>query len=298
MKTEEFLTFLCLRVINNGKGIYMKESDVPGRFSTTMIVPDKTTPAASDFLANRSGLSKSSIKDAMNKGAVWLKRKGLGRMRLRKAAFLLKKGDILELHYDSRVLSIVPPSASLLLDYGHYSIWFKPAGLLTQGTEYGDHGTLLRQAEVHFKSRRKIFPVHRLDREASGLIMIAHSRKAAAELSRLFAGHSVVKRYQVEVLGVPEKEEGIIKEPLDGKPAVSRYRLIASNPEKRTSTLLVEIETGRMHQIRRHLAGAGLPVMGDPRYGTGNRDGRPMRLIACELRWRCPITGKEREISL
>jgi tRNA pseudouridine32 synthase / 23S rRNA pseudouridine746 synthase len=151
---------------------------------------------------------------------------------------------------------------------------------------------------VHFKSKRKVYPVHRLDREAAGLIMVAHSEEAAAWLSRLFAEHRVIKRYQVEVLGLPEKDEGIIKDPIDGKAAVSRYRVIARNPKEDTSTLLVEIETGRMHQIRRHLAGAGIPVMGDPRYGTGNKDGKPMRLVACELRWQCPITGEERWHSL
>lgn len=263
-----------------------------------MTVPDNTSPEASDFLASQSGLSRVRVKDAMNKGAVWLKRKGTGRRRLRKATFLLKKGDTLELYYDPKVLSVNPPSASCLKDYGQYSIWLKPAGLLTQGTDFGDHGTLLRQAEMHFKLKRKVYPVHRLDREAEGLIMIAHEKKAAAELSRLFAEHRVVKRYQVEVLGEPEKDEGIIDDPLDEKPAVSRYRVIARNLKEGTSTLLVEIETGRMHQIRRHLAGAGIPVMGDPRYGTGNKDGRPMRLIACELCWRCPITGEQRVHSL
>jgi len=275
----------------------MKGLGVPERFSMTMIVPDRASEASA-FLAARTGLSRVRIKDAMNKGAVWLKRKGLGRRRLRKATFLLKKGDILELHYDPKILSVNPPHASYLKDYGHYSIWFKPPGLLTQGSEFGDHGTLLRQAEVYFKSKRKIYPVHRLDREAAGLIMVAHEKKAAADLSRLFAEHRIIKRYQVEVLGTPKKNEGVIKYPIDGKPAVSRYRLIATNPEEGTSTLLVEIETGRMHQIRRHLADAGLPVMGDPRYGTGNRDGRPMRLVACELCWLCPITGEERVHTL
>ncbi|MBN1626733.1 MAG: RluA family pseudouridine synthase [Deltaproteobacteria bacterium] len=276
----------------------MIKSGVPNKFSIRTIVPDNSSPAASDLLASRSGLSRSRIKDAMNKGAVWLKRKGLGRMRLRKASFVLKKGDEIELHYDPGVLSVNPPDAACLKDYGQYSIWFKPSGLLTQGTDFGDYGTILRQAELYFKSRRKVFPVHRLDREAAGLILIAHSRKATAALSRLFAEHRVVKRYQAEVLGLPEKDEGIITDPIDGKAAVSRYRVIARNPEENTSTLLIEIETGRMHQIRRHLAGAGHPVMGDPRYGAGNKDGRPMRLTACELRWRCPVTGEEREISL
>jgi tRNA pseudouridine32 synthase / 23S rRNA pseudouridine746 synthase len=276
----------------------MEGSFVSEKFSMTIVVPDKTSPEASSFLASQSGLPRVRIKDAMNKGAVWLKRKGLGCKRLRKATFILKEGDILELHYDPRILSENPPAAYCIMDYGHYSVWFKPAGLLTQGTEFGDHGTILRQAEVYFKSNRKVYPVHRLDREAEGLVMIAHSGQAAAELSKLFAEHRVIKRYRVEVLGAPEKNEGIIEDPINGKTAVSRYCVIANNPEGDTSTLLVEIETGRMHQIRRHLAGIGHPVMGDPRYGTGNKDGRPMRLTACELCWRCPITGEERRHSL
>ena len=286
------------RGITDTKGIFMKRSGIPEKFSMTIIVPDRASPPASDLIASQSGLSRERIKDAMNKGAVWLKRKGSGRRRLRKATFLLGKGDIIELHYDPRVLSDKPPSASCLKDYGDYSIWFKPSGLLTQGTNFGDHSTLLRQAELYYKLKRKVYPVHRLDREAEGLVMIAHSGYAAAQLSRLFAEHKVVKRYRVEVFGLPEKSEGVIEDPIDGRPAVSRYRVIALNPEEGSSTLLVEIETGRMHQIRRHLAGAGLPVMGDPRYGTGNRDGRPMRLIACCLCWRCPMTGEERMCSL
>ncbi len=276
----------------------MSAKDITHSISVTRVVSDNALPGACDFLSFHSGLSRARVKDAMNKGAVWLKRKGVGRRRLRKATFLLKKGDTIELHYDPKVLSMSPPSASCLEDYRHYSLWFKPAGLLTQGTEFGDHGTLLRQAELYFNPKREAYPVHRLDREASGLIMIAHSRQAAAELSRLFAEHRVIKRYRVEVLGVPVKSEGVIDEPLDGKSAVSGYRVIARSPDGATSTLLVEIETGRLHQIRRHLAGAGHPVMGDPRYGAGNRDGRPIRLAACELCWRCPFTGEEKVHSL
>jgi len=85
---------------------------------------------------------------------------------------------------------------------------------------------------------------------------------------------------------------------MKGSGMPEKFSLAMIVPDKATSTLLVEIETGRMHQIRRHLAGAGIPVMGDPRYGTGNKDGRPMRLTACELSWRCPITGEERVHSL
>ncbi len=264
------------------------------KFSVVRTVPDNTSAAVCDFLAHHTGLPKVRVKDAMNKGAVWLQRKGLGRIRLRKATFVLKKGDTLELHYDPQVLSMDPPAARCLKDYRYYSVWFKPANLLTQGTDFGDHGSLLRQAGMFFNPRREAYPVHRLDREAAGLIMVGHSRQAAGRLSKLFSEHKIVKRYRAEVLGLPEKNEGIINQPLDGKAAVTRYRVVSRHSETNTSMLQVEIETGRLHQIRRHLAGMGHPVMGDPRYGVGNKDGRPLRLTACELAWRCPFTGDER----
>jgi len=93
-------------------------------------------------------------------------------------------------------------------------------------------------------------------------------------------------------LGQSNAVEGEIDQPLDGKGAKTRYRVISCHPETNTAVLEVEIETGRLHQICRHLAAIGHPVMGDPKYGTGNRDGRPLRLCACELSWRCPFTRK------
>ena len=268
------------------------------KFSLTKTVTSHPEPEACDFLSLESGLSKGRVKDAMNKGAVWLSRKGLGRIRLRKATFRLQKGDKLELHYDPKVLAVHPPQAECLDDYGQYSLWFKPANLLTQGTDFGDHVSLMRQIEMFFKPKREVYPVHRLDREAQGLILVAHSQKAASRLSRMFQNHEIIKRYRVEVMGMPEDDAGLIDQPLDGKPSLTRYRVVSRLPDTRTAVLIAEIETGRLHQIRRHLAYAGHPVMGDPRYGEGNKDGKPMRLVACELEWTCPVTGKIRKFHL
>lgn len=243
------------------------------------------------FLAHHTGLSKARIKDAMNKGAFWLDRKGSGRDRLRRATASLKVGDRVELFYDPAILSVDPPRARCVKDFGDYSIWHKPAGLLTQGTDYGDHCTLLRQSESFFVPRRDAYPVHRIDREAQGLVVVAHTADAAARLSKVFAAREVKKDYRVEVLGLMERTEGRIDLALDGKPAVTRYSVLCADMEAGTSSLLVEIDTGRLHQIRRHLCAIGHPVMGDPRYGKGNRDGRPLRLTACALEFVCPFTG-------
>jgi len=245
------------------------------------------------FLASHTGLSKARIKDAMNKGAVWVRRKGRARERLRRATATLKEGDVLELHYDPVLLSTTPPKARCMMDRLSYSIWHKPAGLLTEGTDYGDHCSLLRQVEIAFTPRRKVFPVHRLDREAGGLVLVAHTSEAARELSKLFRDREVRKRYRVEVLGKMDCPSGVIDLPLDHRPAVTKYSVLLDNPDEKTSVLMVEMETGRLHQIRRHLAGIGHPVMGDPRYGRGNKDNHPMRLLAIELTFQCPFTGQE-----
>ncbi len=245
---------------------------------------------AADFLALHTGLSKARIKDAMAKGAVWLQRKGRGRDRLRRATAAIKPGDGIEIFYDQAILSMDIPKAICVKDFRYYSIWRKPAGLLTQGTDYGDHCSLLRCVQTYFDPRRDAYPVHRLDREAEGLVVVAHTSDAAAGLSRIFQGHEVKKVYRAEVLGIMEAGHGQIDLPLDGKQAFTSYTLLCADMENRTSALQVEIKTGRLHQIRRHLAAIGHPVMGDPRYGKGNKDGRPLRLTACAIEFICPLT--------
>ena len=253
-----------------------------------------------DLLAERSGLSKMKIKDAMIKGAVWLKRSNKKMKRLRRATAELQAGDQLELHYDEKLLLIDPPQATCISDQSRYSVWFKPAGLLAQGTLYGDHCSLTRQAELYFKPIREIFLVHRLDREASGLMLLAHSKDAAAKLSHLFQNNQVIKHYRVEILGnlAAEKNQGKITLPLDGKSAVTEYQATAFNPESNTSTVDVIIHTGRLHQIRRHFEAIGYPVMGDPKYGTGNKNIEGMQLQATGLRFRCPFSQQEMEFSI
>ncbi len=248
---------------------------------------------AADFVAGASGLSKARVKDAMNKGALWRARKGGKLSRLRKATAPLHPGDRIEFWYDETLLAAIPPQAILVHDEGQYSVWNKPAGLLTQGTRYGDHCSLLRQAEKHFAPARDVYPVHRLDREAAGLVLVAHSRQAAAEFSELFRQGKVDKIYHAEVRGnIAEKQpQGVIDAPLDGKEARTRYRTLAYDAGRDTSLIEIVIETGRLHQIRRHFAGIGFPVMGDPRYGKGNKNTEGLKLSAVELRFACPMSG-------
>lgn len=262
------------------------------------IAGEEAGSTACELIAARSGLARSRVKDAMCKGAVWRTEKRGGRKRLRKATAQPGAGDVFELFYDPRLLAVKPLQAQCLHDAGRYSIWCKPAGLLAQGTDYGDHCSLVRQVEVHFRMKRQVLPVHRLDREATGLMILAHTREAAAKLSQLLRDNAMDKRYRVTVLGCPTPEQGVIELPLDGKPALTRYVLTAYDQVTDTSVAEVTLKSGRLHQIRRHFAMLGHPVLGDPRYGTGNKNSTGMELVAHQLAFRCPFTRKEVRVSL
>ncbi len=269
------------------------------RFHRKITVSAGDAPSASECLAAHTGLSKIKLKDAMSKGAVTLRKKqGGGRRRLRRASAALVPGDVLELFYDEALLQLKPPAAHCVDDQRRYSVWYKPAGLLAQGTDYGDHCSLLRQVEIHFRPERAVFPVHRLDREAAGLMLVAHDKPAAARLSALFSGNQVTKKYHVRVCGEFAEKSGRVDLPLDGKPTLTHYTVSGYDAAGAVSTLEVSIETGRLHQIRRHFDLIGHPVLGDPKYGSGNKYPAGLQLLAAGLRFRCPFSGLMRDYSV
>lgn len=244
-------------------------------------------------------LSKGRLKDAMNKGAVQLLTKPI--KRLRRAQHMLKAGDCLQLHYDADILQRQSVPAELLYDEKDYSIWFKPAGMLSQGNEWGDHLSLLRFAEQHFTPLRQVFLLHRLDREASGLVMLAHNKKAAAALSKLIASQQISKHYQISVKGQLSPEllqQGVINLPLDNKPCESHFQLCAYHADTDCSVLNVELITGRKHQIRRHFAALNHPVMGDPQYGRSNKSAAGLALQAVRLGFNCPLRRRQQLFEL
>jgi len=269
----------------------------PQRLSLRHRVVAGDPPGAADLLAKATGLSKGAVKDAMRKGAVQVGRSGRSPNRLRRETATVRPGDVLEIHYDADLLALVPPEPRLVRDAVRWSAWFKPAGLLSQGTPFGDHASLLRLAEKALD--RPAFPVHRLDREVEGLVLVAHDPASAAALSELFRSGKVVKRYRAVVLGdvaASLGQTGVVDEPLDGRSARTLWRVVPGEGASGTTTLDVTIETGRQHQIRRHLEAIGHPVMGDPRYGAGNKNREGMRLAAVFLAFREPFTGEQVEL--
>ena len=193
----------------------------------------------------------------------------------------------------------------------HLLVILKPPGLLSQADETGDPDVLSIWKEYlrrRFDKPGKVFLglVHRLDRPASGIMVLARTSKAASRLTQQFRERSVVKEYVAVVEGRPEKsglltdflikedrrvriaspdEAGARQAELDLKPGVSTSGLTA---------VTVRLHTGRPHQIRVQLATRGTPIVGDFRYGARRElDGKNLALHAFRLSFTHPI-GRER----
>jgi len=187
----------------------------------------------------------------------------------------------------------------LVADEGSYSIWNKPWGMYSQGSKWGDHCTIYRWAEQHLKPQRPAYPVHRLDRAANGLIILAHNKKTARAFLQMFRQHTITKHYGAIVegdlgdLALPH----VIDLELDGKASESVILEAKYSPDENTTTALIDIRTGRKHQIRRHMASIGHPVVGDRLYGAGDT-GKNLQLSSTYLSFICPVDGGRRSYSL
>jgi tRNA pseudouridine32 synthase/23S rRNA pseudouridine746 synthase len=250
------------------------------------------------MLAQASGLSRQRLRQVMDQGAVWLTH-GKQTRRIRRRKTRLRAGDTLHLYYNPQVLAEVVRPAPLVADLGRYSVWDKPDGMRSQGSRWGDHTTLQRWAEKQLQPPRSAWIVHRLDRAASGLILLAHDKRMAAALSALFRERQVDKRYRVLVHGrFPDDGAArVIDADVDGRSARSRVSLRRYDAQADRSELEVGIDTGRKHQIRVHLAGLGFPVVGDRLHGVAGDD-EDLQLRAVYLGLPCPVSGERQEFCL
>src|SRR5437867_853968 len=189
----------------------------------------------------------------------------------------------------------------------------KPAGLLTIATETERERTLyaaLRARASAKKPPQKIFIVHRLDREASGLLVFAKTIEAKEKLQEQFKSHSAGRRYVAVVEGQVKGEDFSIRSYLaentafrmystrmkgEGRLAITHVRVVKRNPK--TTRVQVRLETGRKHQIRVHLAERGHPIVGDKAYGSRSNPIRRLALHGEYLSFRHPVTGKRVEFE-
>lgn len=221
--------------------------------------------------------SKGELKRLLDNGQVWV-----SGARTRRATKPLTIGSRISIYYrpttplELERLKLI----RCLVSAPHFGLYYKPAGLQTQGTLYGDHLSLIRHLE---KLKGEAHLIHRLDHEVQGILLVAHQKQSARELSQLMQAGEIKKEYLAVVKGLVIKDSGTIDYNLEGKVAKTSYQVLARRLEDQQTLLKVKIETGRKHQIRRHLDMIGHPVMGDPRHGIGNKNREGLQLAATLL---------------
>ncbi|MBV1706420.1 MAG: RluA family pseudouridine synthase [Hyphomicrobiales bacterium] len=242
-------------------------------------------------------LSRSRLQALMSSGAVLVDGQPVTNL-----SFKLKGGEAISIDLPEPE-PYEPAGEDIPLDIefedSHLIIINKPAGLVVHPAPGHADGTLVNALIHHCGDSlsgiggvRRPGIVHRLDKDTSGLLVVAKSDAAHQGLAALFADHgrsgSLVRRYLALVWGAPQRRQGTIDAPLgrhssarekisvrkDGREAITHYRVLASfGPPGHVVASLVEctLETGRTHQIRVHMAHIGHPVMGDGLYGAGFR---------------------------
>lgn len=256
------------------------------------------------FLSSHlKGWSRSRIKQRLQSGCVVVNGKSVT-----KHNHPLTVGDDVEVRATARGLRHDVNHLEILYSDRDLIAINKPAGLLSvaTATEGKLHAlAILREQLSRPKRPVKLWPVHRIDRDTSGVLLFATSLEVRNEVMK--AWPSAEKKYLAIVEGSPEPKEGTIDQPLwpdskmyymhvgkhrDAKPAITHFQTERSTNGR--TLLNVQLDTGRQHQIRAHMAWLGHPVIGDPRYGTA---GPRLGLHALSLSFSRPKIGKRINVS-
>jgi 23S rRNA pseudouridine955/2504/2580 synthase len=266
------------------------------------------------LLAQLAGVPRSVVYRILRTGQV---RVNKGRI---KPSYRLATGDIVRVPPVSekvRSSDRVPTAlveqmrAVVVAEDSRYIVIDKPAGVAVHGGSGIDFGVVDAMQALY--DDKNISLGHRLDRNTSGLLVLARNRPAALAFQALLKAGSVIKRYQAILCGTLNGDLSVdaplkkfdTQEPVqvrvdaDGKSARSHFTSVLTQAHFTLASIL--IETGRTHQIRVHAAHSGLPVLGDRRYGNWQcnraaaaRGQKRMFLHACELQFADPESGEHR----
>lgn len=267
------------------------------------------------FLADKlPDISRSRIKGCIEMGMVKVRGE-----QVSKAGYPLKEGDLVEIAVaDAVELSVEPENLPLNIVYqdSDFAVINKAQGMVTHPAAGSPDGTLVNAVLYHIKDLSGINGVlrpgivHRLDKDTSGLILIAKNDCAHLSLTTQIAEKTAKRFYIALVDGNVKADEGVIEQPVDrnpkdrkkmavvkdGRPAKTAYKVL----ERFGRYTLMEFElfTGRTHQIRVHCAYMKHPVVGDPLYGGSNAFGLKGQLLhAARLVVNHPSTGERMEFT-
>lgn len=275
-------------------------------------------PRLDSFLADRlarDGLSRSRVQQLIQEGMI------LVNGSTAKTKYSIRAGDLVELtlpepSFSAHELVAEPVSFLTIYEDPDLLVLSKPPGVVVHPAAGHDSGTLVHGLLHHCGQLSGINGefrpgiVHRLDKDTSGIMVIAKNDAAHHDMARQFKGREVKKVYQAIVDGRPSADAGRIEMPIgrhpvhrkkmavreDGRVAITNWRVLERFPQG-LALFELGIETGRTHQIRVHLAAISCPIAGDTLYGRKN----PLYaglgitrqcLHACKLVFRHPRTGE------
>ncbi len=188
---------------------------------------------------------------------------------------------------------------TVLFEDEYLAVIHKPAGVLVSGTSFKTVANALIQnlQRSSLTDATKPQPVHRLDYATTGILLVGKTSSSIRDLNRMFEDKKVEKTYYAVTIGEMDKQGNITSE-VDGKQAQSTYRVLETVSSKRFGKLnLVKLapQTGRRHQLRKHLSGIGNPILGDKDYGIESLilNGKGMYLHAYSLKFIHPYTREE-----
>lgn len=187
----------------------------------------------------------------------------------------------------------------VLFEDDYLAVIHKPAGILVSGNGFKTIANALDQniKRSNLPDATTPQPVHRLDFATTGILLVGKTSRSIRSLNKLFENREVAKTYYAVTIG-EMNSRGKITSEIDGKQSQSNYRLCEFVPSLRFGKLnLVELhpETGRRHQLRKHLSSIGNPILGDKEYGIKNLilNGKGLYLHAYSLKFIHPITNEE-----
>lgn len=247
------------------------------------------------------GLStRSGLKKAIKRGEISVNGNAAP------TATFISSGDCIEWQKPEYVpLKIYPLKLDVVYEDDYLAVVNKPAGIVVSGNRFS---TLENSLRAHLQmsecSDALNIPraVHRLDSATSGLVIIAKTERVRVALGQMFVQREVLRTYRAVVIG-ETPHAGVFNSPVEGKEAITRFERINCTPSlvsKHLSELNLFPETGRTHQIRIHLSGAGFPILGDKLYGNPAflLKGKGLFLSAIAVSFTHPVTSREVNIKI